>query len=188
MARSIRPGTADADDVLVVDAIERTAQETFTAAPPAQANFLVKQLKTDQGRRRRTRHHPAFRRALPQGPAQEPAEEHRGPDRDRGPGPVAAQDPPAGEETGRDQYRHHHRDPRHLRLPGPRRHHRRRPPAPPHRPLRQAPLRCTAGHRRPDTEQSDRRRNQKIYFQDGGHRTQDLEMEFTSIEYVDISY
>jgi hypothetical protein len=28
----------------------------------------------------------------------------------------------------------------------------------------------------------------EIYFQDGGHRARDLEVEFTGIDYIDVSY
>lgn len=34
MVRRIRPGNADADDALVLDAIERAGQDAFTREPP----------------------------------------------------------------------------------------------------------------------------------------------------------
>ncbi|WP_405593818.1 XRE family transcriptional regulator [Streptomyces sp. NBC_01410] len=50
MVRRIRPGNADADDALVLDAIERAGQDAFTREPPktlkGRINFLLKQLKT----------------------------------------------------------------------------------------------------------------------------------------------
>ncbi|KPC66536.1 telomere-protecting terminal protein Tpg [Streptomyces chattanoogensis] len=50
MVRRIRPGNADADDAQVNDAIERAGQEVFTHEPPktlkGRINFLVKQLRT----------------------------------------------------------------------------------------------------------------------------------------------
>ncbi|MFG2887375.1 telomere-protecting terminal protein Tpg [Streptomyces sp. NPDC048297] len=50
MVRRIRPGNADADDALVQEAIERAGQEVFTHEPPktlkGRINFLLRQLKT----------------------------------------------------------------------------------------------------------------------------------------------
>lgn len=50
MARRIRPTNSDADDALVNEAIERRAREVFTTEPPktlqGRINFLMKQLKT----------------------------------------------------------------------------------------------------------------------------------------------
>ncbi|MDX3527755.1 XRE family transcriptional regulator [Streptomyces sp. ID05-39B] len=50
MVRRIRPGNADADDALVQEAIERAGQEGFTQEPPktlkARINFLLGKLKT----------------------------------------------------------------------------------------------------------------------------------------------
>ncbi|MEZ7005176.1 XRE family transcriptional regulator [Streptomyces sp. AD55] len=50
MARRIRPAGATADDALVLDAIERAAQEGFTREPPktlkARVNFLVRPFKS----------------------------------------------------------------------------------------------------------------------------------------------
>ncbi|MFF4696381.1 telomere-protecting terminal protein Tpg [Streptomyces chattanoogensis] len=50
MVRRIRPGNADADDAQVNDAIERAGQEVFTHEPPktlkGRINFLMKQLRT----------------------------------------------------------------------------------------------------------------------------------------------
>ncbi|MEU2740119.1 XRE family transcriptional regulator [Streptomyces sp. NPDC007095] len=50
MPRRIRPANAQADDALVNEAIERQAQEAFTTEPPktlqGRINFLMKQLKT----------------------------------------------------------------------------------------------------------------------------------------------
>ncbi|MEV6727127.1 XRE family transcriptional regulator [Streptomyces xanthochromogenes] len=48
MARTIRPGTADADDALIGDALERAGREVFTTDPPrtlqGQINYLMRQL------------------------------------------------------------------------------------------------------------------------------------------------
>ncbi|MFD5428276.1 telomere-protecting terminal protein Tpg [Streptomyces sp. NPDC127084] len=48
MAREIRPETADADDALIGEAIERASRQTFTTDPPrtlkGQINYLMRQL------------------------------------------------------------------------------------------------------------------------------------------------
>jgi hypothetical protein len=50
MVRRIRPANEDADDELIGEAVERASQEAFTREPPktlrGRINFLLKQLKT----------------------------------------------------------------------------------------------------------------------------------------------
>ncbi|MFC4499570.1 MULTISPECIES: telomere-protecting terminal protein Tpg [Streptomyces] len=50
MARRIRPGNADTDDALINEAVDRAGEEAFTRVPPktlqGRINFLLRQLKT----------------------------------------------------------------------------------------------------------------------------------------------
>ncbi|MFI6039507.1 telomere-protecting terminal protein Tpg [Streptomyces sp. NPDC051315] len=50
MVRRIRPGNADADDALINEAVDRADEEAFTRQPPktlqGRINFLFRQLKT----------------------------------------------------------------------------------------------------------------------------------------------
>ncbi|MDK0524873.1 XRE family transcriptional regulator [Streptomyces sp. ML-6] len=196
MARNIQPGTADADDALVVDAIERTAQEAFTAAPPkslqAQVNFLVKQLKTTKAV------------AAELGISQRSVERYRKGQRKNPPKNIAARIETAVRARWQPRIRQRakkraatstgitietratfgYRAPVGTTDEG--RQRRLTIHLPAHYARRLFDAQQGIGDQTPNEVIADGIK--EIYFQDGGHRAQDLEVEFTGIDYIDVSY